>query len=185
MGEFAGESGDIFIRASDTFQLLNGAEVSVETAEADAGSIDIEVANLLLLRNQSRIATSVANGEGDGGNITIDPIFVILDGGSEIVAKARAGTGGNIDITTQYLVQSPDSIIDASSEEGIDGNVVIRSPDADVVSSTVPLSESFMDAAAMLGNQCAARASPQRSSLVVAGRGGLPPGPDGFLPGYN
>jgi filamentous hemagglutinin family protein len=180
----AGESGSIFITATDTFQLVNGGEVSVETARANAGSIEIEVGELVHLRNNSRIATSVANGEGNGGDIRIDPTFVVLQGGSAIVAQARAGSGGKITIVTDYLFKSVDSIIDASSETGIDGTVVITSPDADIVSGTLPLSSSFLDASALLASRCAARASPRGSSLVVSGCGGLPPGPDTFLPAY-
>ena len=49
-----------------------------------------------------------------GGNITIDPEFVILQN-SQIVANAFAGQGGNIQITAEAFLADPDSRVDASS----------------------------------------------------------------------
>lgn len=132
MNPDAGQSGKIVIRASDTFRLFDDSYISVETAQADAGDINLTVGSLLHLPDQSSITTSVAGGTGNGGNITIDPVFTVLDGASEIVARAREGSGGNIRITTDFLFQSPDSRIDASSEFGISGTVEIDSPDTDI-----------------------------------------------------
>jgi large exoprotein involved in heme utilization and adhesion len=145
-----GLSGSIPITATDTLQLLNGSSISVQTESANAGNIDLSVGNLLHLRDQSSITTSVAGGTGDGGNITIDPVFTVLDGASEIVARAREGSGGNIRITTDFLFQSPDSLIDASSEFGVSGTVEIDSPDTDITGGITTLPESFFDAAALL-----------------------------------
>jgi large exoprotein involved in heme utilization and adhesion len=176
----AGRSGSISITARDNFSLLRGSSVSVETDEANAGSVDLEVGSLVFLSDQSSITTSVAGGTGDGGNITIDPVFVILDGASEIVAKAKEGSGGNINIRIVgggALFKSPDSVIDASSEFGVDGAVEIQAPDTDISGSLVALPAAFLNAASLLSERCAARRAEEVSSFVVVGRGGVPLSP--------
>jgi filamentous hemagglutinin family protein len=163
-----GLSGSVSITAHDTFRLFNGGSVTVETEEANAGDISLNVGNLLHLRDGSSITTSVAGGKGSGGNITIDPTFVVLDGGSKIVAQAKEGSGGNINITTNFLFQSPDSAIDASSEFGQSGTVTINSPDTNILGGITMLPETFLDAAALMKQHCAARAG-GRSSIVARG----------------
>jgi Large exoproteins involved in heme utilization or adhesion len=181
----AGESGSISITARDTFRLFNGSSVSVETAQANAGSIDLHVSNLLHLRDGSSITTSVSNGLGDGGNIRIDPRFTVLDRGSEIVAQAREGRGGNIQIVSDFFFASPDSRVSASSEKGIQGTVEIDSPDIDITGGITVLPASFLEAAALLSERCAVRSARSQSSLIVGGRGGLPIEPGtSYLPAF-
>jgi large exoprotein involved in heme utilization and adhesion len=176
----AGESGRIFVRARDSLRLFDGSRVSVKTDRADAGDITLEVGDLLELRNGSGITTSVAGGQGDGGNIHIDPVFVVLDEDSRIVANARAGPGGNIFIRVVgggALFKSPDSLIDASSELGIDGSVVIDSPDTDLTGGLVALPANFLDTDAILPQACAERLGSEVSRLVVRHYEVLPDSP--------
>jgi large exoprotein involved in heme utilization and adhesion len=118
----------------------------------------------------------VESGFGDGGNITIDPEFVILNS-SSIVANAFGGDGGNILIVTNNFIASPDSIVDASSQFGLDGTVIIKSPESDLTSGLTELPESFLNVAALLREPCSARRSINRSSFIVRGRSAIPPGP--------
>ncbi len=186
----AGKSGTIDINASDTFRIFNGSSVSVETAEADAGNINVDVGFLLHLRDRGSITTSAAvdeeeQGQGDGGDINIDPVFTVLDGGSRIIANALEGSAGNIRIRTDFLFQSPDSEIKASNRFGVEGNVDIDSPDTDVISSALELPASFLDVAGLLSDRCSARTAKGASSFIVSGRGGVPPGPETVLPSYS
>ncbi len=178
----AGLSGNIAIQATRFFRLSGGSSVNVTTQQANAGSIDLQVGNLLHLI-ASNINTSVANGTGNGGNIIIDPNFVVLANGSSIIANAQQGAGGNIFIVADFLFSSfsPDSIISASSEQGINGTVVIRSPAVDITSSSLQLPESFLDASAILPERCAAR-SGKTGSFILRDRAGIPPNPDTVLP---
>jgi large exoprotein involved in heme utilization and adhesion len=134
--------------------------------------------------NNSKISTSVAGSDADtsGGNITIDPQFVVLQN-SQILAKAFAGTGGAIDITaTSAFIADPVSIVDASSTLGISGTVNIQSPLQNVGGELTALPQEFSSAAALLAQQCAARAAGGTfSTFVVAAREGLPVEPGGFL----
>ncbi len=115
-----------------------------------------------------------------GGDVTIDPQFVILQN-SQIIAQATQGQGGNISITTNALVPDATSLVDASSQTGISGTVRIQSPNAPAAGKIVPLSKSPLAATALLGERCAAVVGGQYSSFVVAGRYGLPTEPGGWL----
>ncbi len=190
----SGDSGFINISKADTVSLLDNSEITVRTekAEANAGDITINAKTLLHLRNKSAIETSAAvndpDGKGSGGDITIDPKIVVLDGASSIRANAQKGKGGDIQITITdggALFQSPDSVIDASAgPAGLDGTVEIIRTDSDVIRGTLVLPESFLDAAKLLSEKCMARTAAGASSFVVSGRSGVPPGPDALLPDY-
>jgi hypothetical protein len=102
----------------------------------------------------SEITTSVAAGQGSGGNITIEkPQFAVLNQG-QIKAQADEGHGGNIRIVAEQFIKSPDSLISASSRLGVDGNVDIDSPEEGVSDSLVVLSGNRIDAAAMMKKPC-------------------------------
>jgi large exoprotein involved in heme utilization and adhesion len=181
----AGRAGEIFIQAGDSFRLFNDSHLSAETAQANAGNLNIQVNKLLLLGADSSITTSVAGGEGNGGNITIGetliPRFVVLDNNSQIIAKARQGSGGNIHITTDFLLADPDNI-DASSEFGVSGTVEIRAPETNIIGGISVLPAAFFDASARLSERCTARIAGRLSSFVVKGRGGLPREPGDWWP---
>ncbi|MGH6635685.1 MAG: hypothetical protein ACRED0_05960 [Gammaproteobacteria bacterium] len=169
----AATSGNIRVTANDSIRLQNQGKISVETVLADAG--DIQINELLLLRDNSSITTSVAGGAGSGGNINIDPVFTILDSGSRIVAQAREGAGGNIRIVSDFFFASPDSFVSASSDLGIDGVVEIESPDTDLIAGLVELPADFFDVATLLTQGCAPGA--ELSRLVVRKYEVLPDSP--------
>lgn len=75
--------------------------------------------------------------------------------------------------------------MEASSAFGIDGTVTIDSPDVEITSGITLLTGAFIDAAALLRAPCAVRVQVRSSSLSVAGRSGLPVGPDTYLPSPN
>ena len=160
--------------------VLSDSSVVAEAREAFGGSIVVSVGRMLQMAG-STISSTVLGGAGDGGNVTIDPEFVILDD-SRIIAQAEGGAGGNISITADVLIVSPESVISASSRLGIDGAVDLKTPDTDLAGSLAPLPESFLDASALLKDHCAARRSDQGGSFFVEGRSSVPPSPDGFLP---
>ena len=169
----SGNAGDIRVFARDSMQLTNGSTISTEASMADGGNIDIR-AGFMLHLTDSRITTSVGTGLGDGGNITIDPVLVILDNG-RIVANAFGGRGGNISITTEQLIADPHSVVDASSALGIDGNVEISSPNTDVGANLGVLPATLFDASALMRDSCAVSAgAAAANSFVGVGRGGLP-----------
>ncbi len=178
----AGIAGNIAVSA-DTLELTGGAEISTQSARADGGNLDLTPTRLLLVRD-SHVTTSVGTGEGGGGNITIGPVlFAVLDNGA-IQANAFGGPGGNILIVANNFIATPDSIVEASSQLGIPGTVRIESPDTDVTTGVAVLSESLMDAAARLAQQCGARGGRTLASFVGVGRGGLPVQPGAAMPSH-
>ncbi len=185
--EGAGNAGNITITSGSNVVMQN-SKVTTEASHASGGSIKIDAsdAGMIQLVN-SRVSTSVGgsaevSGANDGGNITIDPQFVILQN-SQILAQAFAGAGGAIDIiAASAFIRDPVSIVNASSTLGISGTVNIQSPLQNVGGELTALTQEFSSAAALLAQQCAARAADGKfSTFVVAAREGLPMEPGGFL----
>jgi hypothetical protein len=159
---------------------MRDSTVTTQAAVADGGNINIQAGNLVQLVNSS-ITTSVGTGAGNGGNITIDPQFFIVDQG-RIVANAFGGRGGNINITAGVFLVSPDSVIDASSALGVNGTVSIQSPVQNLSGTLSPLPSTLLKISP-LSSQCGARAQGgSLSSFTVAGRDGVPVEPGGLLP---
>ena len=181
-----GNAGNITINSASNF-LMQNSSVTTEATKASGGDIAIHASDAGMVRMiDSKITTSVAASgtsgtETFGGNISIDPQFVILQN-SQILAQAFAGTGGNIDIISNVFLADPASLVDASSQLGISGTVNIQAPVQNISGEMAPLSQEFSSAAALLAQRCAARAADGKfSTFVVAGREGLPAEPGGFL----
>ncbi len=172
-------AGNISITAGDRFVSQNST-VTTEALQAAGGKIDLRAGSLVYL-NRSKVTTSVKSGDPAAGNITIDPQFVVLNH-SQIRADAFGGPGGNVNITANvYLTQ--DSIVSASSARGVPGTINIQASITDVSGSLAQLPEAVLQASALLRASCAARlAGGKASSLVLAGRDGLPLEPGGLLP---
>ena len=176
----AGFTGSINIKA-DTLQ-MKGSSITTEAIYTDGGNIQINAGELVYLLD-SEITASVGQGLGKGGNITIDPEFVVLND-SKIIANAYGGPGGNIRIVADLFLTDPYSIVDASSALGISGTVDINAPISSVTGILNPLSTDFISATALLREQCIARLRGGKySSFIVVGRDGLPIEPGNLLPG--
>ena len=111
---------------------FSGSDVSGDNVTIEAR----ENVNLL----DSKNTADVAQGDGQGGNVAIDPIFVVLNG-SAITARAAEGRGGVIDIDTQHFFRSAESVVDASG--GTPGVVTISSPELDLSGELTTLPASF------------------------------------------
>jgi len=98
-----------------------------------------------------------------------------------VKADAVLGSGGNITIFTPLFLADPSSELSASSQKGINGTVTIQSPTSNLSGSLGPLTSKPSQTQALLTQRCAALASGQASSFVVAGREQLPADPGGWL----
>ena len=174
----SGDAGSITVSAVRLL-MNNGAAISTEaeTSTASGGNITLHVRDLLYLVS-SEITTSVKGETGNGGNIAIDSQLVILNH-SRIIAEAIEGHGGNITITAGEYIPSSDSTVSATSQLGISGTIEINGPRVDVNGALVVLSSELRGRVAVLREACAAGPI---SSLVEAGRGGLPQDPEATLP---
>jgi filamentous hemagglutinin family protein len=176
-----GNTGSITIAAGDRI-LMEGGSVSTRAATADGGNIALLAPNVIRLRN-SQVTTSVQSGTGSGGNIFIDPQFMLLEG-SSITANAFGGPGGNITIIANNFLADAASSVQASSALSTPGTVQIQSPDNNVASDVAQLPRELVDASRLMAAACSARRAGTPSSFMVAGRGGVPADPDGYLPAY-
>jgi filamentous hemagglutinin family protein len=174
-----GDAGNVTITAGGLFRSRNGA-LTTEALLADGGDIRVIAGSMVHLVD-SRITTSVRSGVGRGGNITIDPDFVLLKD-SQIRADAFGGPGGNVQIVANVFLTSG-SVVSASSALGVPGTIDIQASITDVSGNVSQLPQGALQASALLRASCATRlAGGKLSSLVVAGRDGIPPDPGGVLP---
>ena len=174
-----GNAGNILIDAGQQLDLMGNSSVTTEAKQASGGDIDIRAINRVRLVDSS-INTSVFGGDGNGGNITIDPNVVVLQG-SQVKAEAFQGVGGDITITTPLFLADSTSTVSALSPFGLNGRVTIQSPTSNLSGSLGPLTSNPSQAQALLTQRCAALANGQTSSFVVAGREQLPSDPGGWL----
>jgi len=177
----AGDAGNVDITTTDSL-LMRDSAITTEAKQADGGNIDISAGYMVNLIH-SKITASVGGGpETTGGNITIDPHYVILND-SQIIANAYEGKGGNIRIIADVFLASPESVVDASSALGIDGTVDIQAPIQNISGTLTPIQGNFLSTEALLRDRCIARIRGERvSSFVVSGRDGLPIRPGNVLP---
>jgi large exoprotein involved in heme utilization and adhesion len=140
----------------------------------------VNAANTVLLTNSQINASVQGASETIGGNIVIDPQYVILLN-SQILTQATQGQGGNIFITTSLLLPDANSIISASSQFGQNGTITIQSPIAPASGKIIPLPQKPLIATTLLSQRCAALAGGTFSSFTVAGRDSLPAEPGSWL----
>ena len=185
-GAATGNAGTVLIQGSGgigttaTRVTFTGSIVATEATVADGGDIQVLAQDTLRLRD-SQITTAVRSGTGRGGNILIDPEFVILER-SRIVADAFGGPGGNIRIVATGFVADVDSRVSASSAQNVDGLIDIQAVTTPTGLVT-PLPQSFARAAELLHDRCAGRLREGPvSRFVLGGRDGVPLEPGSWLP---
>jgi len=154
------------------------------TAEAglEGGNISLAAPELTYLLNSTLTAQAdtTDSGFGNGGNLTIDPSFLILNNGT-LISKSSFGNGGNINIRSDFFFKSA-STIDASAPFGLPGTVSVSAPSVDLSGSLIGLPSNLLDAETQLRPDCGVRLMGNISSFIVLGRGGLPIEPGGFVP---
>ncbi len=188
----AGNAGTITIDSCDLI-LENNSSVTTEAQGAGGGKIFVKAENRLYLFD-SDITSSVKQGEGRGGDVTVGSLlpegkkegakFVILNQGN-ITANADIGDGGAIFIITDNYIKSEDSKVTATSRRGNDGTVRIEAPDMDVSSGLVVLPDNYIDAARWIKKPCSARAGEKASRFVVKGRDAASTSSDDLQPGLR
>ena len=184
-----GNAGTMNITAN-SIKLDNQASLIAKTVSGEGGNITLVARDLILLYRNSLISAEAFSGKGNGGNIIIDPPFVIGADNSDIVADAFGGNGGNINITADSIIglkfrplRTPLNDITASSQFGLQGTVVINTPEVDPSRGLVNLPGEFVDVQGLVDPTCKADIAENQSQFIVTGRGGLPPKPNETLRG--
>ncbi|NEP14325.1 MAG: filamentous hemagglutinin N-terminal domain-containing protein [Symploca sp. SIO2C1] len=195
-----GNAGNITITTQNL--LLNQAEITAESEQAGGGEITIN-ANDIRLRNNSLISSSVFDGTGGGGTITIDSSTFLALEDSDILANADQGAGGNITINSQaflanlftsgqaFAVGSNTGNFDQFRGNGrVDISAISQNPNTDLTGTiTIPdssflqhqlslLAENFINSDQAIADSCLSHSNLEQGSFTVTGTGGLPPTPD-------
>ncbi|HJO10446.1 MAG TPA: filamentous hemagglutinin N-terminal domain-containing protein [Gammaproteobacteria bacterium] len=145
---------------------VSGGRIRTDSEQSGGGNISVDAINRLYLLDGELTASARGDSVGDdGGNVTIDPVFVITNN-SRIVAQAIAGDGGIIELDSQVFLSDRNSLISATSELGNDGEVRIFAPDNAVTGVLGVLQPAFADVVPLLESPCAATALDERSSLI-------------------
>ena len=193
-------AGNIDINA-EKISLLNGGKLNAQSNSGDGGNINLNLKDLLILRNNSSISTTAGIEEqgGDGGNIDINVedgfIVAIPKENSDITANAFTGAGGKVEINSlgvfgiEPRTQETDkSDITASSQSGVQGVTTINSPENNSIQNNLTdLPANQIDTNALIANSCIARSTKrQENSFIITGSGGLPNSPvDGFVAKFS
>jgi filamentous hemagglutinin family protein len=186
-----GDAGNVNITAKsltlDESKILASITPSefIQGQSNTGGNINLEIAEDILLRNNSSIS-ALAGSNASGGNLTINAddgvIIAFPNQNNDITANATQGNGGNINITTQGIFgleersstpPNQTNDIDASSEFGLQGTFSLNTPDVDPTTGLINLPASVGDASDQISqNPCQRGVG---SEFIVTGKGGLPP----------
>ncbi len=171
---------------SGLLRLEDESKIAANTASGNGGNINLHIADLLQIEQNSVISTNAgaADAPGNGGNIRINARFMVGDDNGDITANAFAGAGGVITINSQGIFGlenrqqlTPNSDITAFSQQNpqLSGTITINSPEVDT-SGLVDLPKNFVDVTGLV-NRDLCHLRDRGSSFVITGRGGLPPNP--------
>ncbi|MEM8503849.1 MAG: filamentous hemagglutinin N-terminal domain-containing protein [Cyanobacteria bacterium P01_D01_bin.1] len=178
--------------------VLDNGRITAESLSGNGGTLNFEIQDFLLLRNNSLISATAgtAAAGGDGGNINISApagfIVAAPDQNSDIIANAFSGTGGDVDITTQSILglEAREAIannttndIDASSEFGVAGTILFNNLELDPTEGIVELPTEAV-APGQVAQRCLAD-SEGRNAFIITGQGGVPPNPGDVIRNEN
>ncbi|MGI2906707.1 filamentous hemagglutinin N-terminal domain-containing protein [Tolypothrix sp. VBCCA 56010] len=186
LSESSGSAGDIEIN-SPKLSLDNQGRLIAESASGNGGNINLQIGDLLLLRNNSLISATAGTDQsgGDGGNITINSPFIVAvpNENSDIIANAYSGKGGNINIRAQSILgiearpkpSDATNDITASSELGVQGQIDIIQPEVQPTEGLIELPNQVVDASNQIAQDCGrGRNAKPLGEFIVTGRG-IPP----------
>ncbi|MDZ8186265.1 MAG: filamentous hemagglutinin N-terminal domain-containing protein [Nostoc sp. ChiSLP02] len=192
-----GSGGNIKLIAGSL--ILDRGTISTATSSNTGGNITLNLADLLLLRNGSKISTNAETASA-GGNITINGKFIVAfpNENSDISADAFNGKGGTIKINlqkggifgiksrTELTGQSDITAIGKSPE--LNGTVELNTPDnSSIQNSFTQISPNVIDTNALIANSCISRGNQrQENSFTITGSGALRNSPgDALMSDYS
>ena len=168
---------------SDSLVLSEGAFLAALTPVGTGGSINLQIADRITLRDNSLISAQ-AFGTANGGNLTIDTDFIIAyPGNNDIIANAQQGQGGVIIIDAEsllgieerdFLNDSTNDINASSQDSTLDGDIFINTSDVNPAQRTTELPSNIVEPGQTVAQACSDRNTGVASTLMVKGRGGVP-----------
>jgi large exoprotein involved in heme utilization and adhesion len=207
-----GRAGNVVIRVGGMLSLSDGAS-SVQSAASNGGDLNLDAQNGIYLRNHSTLSASAAldggnvllqssktifvqdsqisaaagvnGGFGNGGNLKIDPVLVVLQN-SQLSANASVDNGGRIAITAGQLLRSNSPITATGGPFGLAGSILVSSPDPGIAGSLTVLHLDLGSQSLQLIPACAQMfGTGSFSSFVQIGNGGTFFEPGGLLPSFD
>ncbi|MCF4965678.1 two-partner secretion domain-containing protein [Nostoc sp. CMAA1605] len=188
--------GDLKI-TTNYLTLQGRSRLLADTFSSEGGNIQLQVRDLLLLRDHSSISTTAGQQTtgGNGGNIDINTKFLVAvpNENSDITANAFVGKGGLIRInaqgifgieTSENLTKRSDITAFSQQNPQLNGEIIINTPNADISNELVALPTNVVDASRLITQGCAASTVASRQSqnqFIITGRGGIPPQPTNAL----
>jgi urease beta subunit len=177
-------AGNINLTSTDNIFITNST-VTTSAAQASGGDIKLTAPNTVRLVGANLLSDVQGNKGSNGGNISIDPQFVIIQGGSVISASASTGAGGkiNIEATQAILMEAgaEKNIKATGGNPSLDGQINIQAPIQQLAGAIAPLPQAFAVASNLYGQRCAAQKGGQFSSFVQGARDGIPPQPGDLI----
>lgn len=172
-------AGSVTLTAIESLSLYGTSTLNT-SAGGNGGNITLRVGQLLYMLDSSIeayagvVSTPGQVVGGNGGNILIDPEFVVLNH-SLISANdlSPGGLDGNITNTSNYFFSS-NSILHAT------GTIETTPPDLDLAGSLLVLPGNLVDVQNKLRESCARSINHEFSTLIVVGRGGIEAAPQEF-----
>ncbi|MBD1868018.1 filamentous hemagglutinin N-terminal domain-containing protein [Cyanobacteria bacterium FACHB-471] len=181
--EGTGNAGTLRVNAN-SISLDRGGTITAATTSGEGGNLDLNVQDVLLLRNNSQITTS-AGGNGNGGNIRLDAgaIAAVPPENSDISADSINARGGNILVNASGIFgiqprpqDTPLSDITATgATSALSGAIDVTTIGPDPTAGLLSLSTGLEDSSQLIGHGCFAD---EGNSFIISGRGGLPPTPE-------
>ena len=195
INEGSGTSGNVSVGASDSVVLDKGSQITAAAARGNAGVITIETGSTLSLSGTSEITASAPHGLGGnvqilvpdvidlrdssitatagrkGGNISIDPHFMIVDHSTISARSLGGGQDGGLTIRSDYFFSNESHIFAT-------GPLQIQSIDPNLASGLTGFQTVPLDVSTQLREQCARRLGQDFSSFLLLGPEGVEPVPD-------
>jgi hypothetical protein len=201
-----GDAGVIDIDAGPQLEVI-GSRITTESKASSGGQVIIRADELVYLLH-GEIFTKVEQGEeGTGGDILIDPQFVVLNEGRIVADAGEAGKitiAGTLFVSTPFFASPPfsdlvpfaiplgpddeipdrGSVISATSRarSNLNGAINANTPETQLVMELAALPESYLDASALLASACDARTSRAGSFQVQPRVAVLSPPDAAFAP---
>lgn len=110
--EGLGKGGNININANSILldnagnSLHDAGGIQATTKSGEGGNITLQIKDILLMRNGSKITTDATGGNGNGGNITISANLLASAENSDITANAIQGQGGTFKLQLKVSLVS-------------------------------------------------------------------------------
>jgi len=174
--------GDIFLTIADVIAMQNNSRISTTAGTAgaggDGGNITINTRYLVATPDENNDITANAfTGRGGRVSITADGIFGLVPR-SRAELENLLGTTDPALLDPTFLTTSDITAI-SQTNPNLNGDVIIQTPDTDPIRGVTTLPANLVDASRLVAQGCAAGNTivDRRGSLIVTGRGGLPPSP--------